>query len=466
MIDSNYSLYEALSLINCHKNKSRTLKNYYLRNINNENSSEILSYLGELEYDLETLYNLISNFQQFYCNCFGNIKDSSFNFNCEIDRLNNDLNRAKNEIINLKNENNLLKKKENGNKIIFDYKNENNDRQIQNRLNKTYNGFENCKNGSNYNSCKIMFNNSNCNFYEPNNGLDKRFSGRLTYVRNSDEGNNIQRNNNISSYKMNKQPKKNFSYKNNNSKNNNINNLKKNITERNMNKDKFNLIDNINNNNLNSNNNNNDIINNRINTNENENLYNNMNNYMKNNIYLNNNLPDNINSVDNQYITDDQNNNIFERLNPIERRNFSTYNLPIPQTSIMNSKRIIPKNNYKNKSFKTKISEIPKGKDNKINRINNIISVILNDENKLNELKSIFGNNIDSQLLNGDINDDYLEKIEKFLCNMSGCKSVIPFSKRFQIQSRAKSNSNQKIKKFYNNNKNHRFIRQRLSARK
>ena len=471
MLDNNnYSLDEALDLINSHKIKSRTLKDCYLKNINKGFSSEILGYLGELEYDLETLYNLIFNFRQFYCNSIGNTYDSSCNINWEIDRLNNDLNKAKNDIINLKKENNLLKKGENGNKIIFNYKNEKNNEEIKNRLNKTYNEFENYKNGSDYNLCVY---NNNRNLYEPNNGLDKQYYGRLTYVRHSNETNNIQRDNNyinIPSYKINNKNKKKIVNKsnNNNSKNNNINNLNNinSITDQNMNKDITNLIDNINNINVNSNNNN-GIFDNKINNkNEKENLYNNMNNCTNNNIYTNNNIPDDVNFDNNKNINGDQMNNIFENINPIERKNFSSYNIPNSQSSIMSSKRIIPKYHYQNQTFNSKISKIQKGKDNKMNRINNILSVILNDENKLNEIKSIFGNNIDSQLLNGDINDEYLEKIEKYLCYMGSCKSVIPLSKRFQIQSRAKSNSFKKLKKFYNNDKNHRFMRQRLSARK
>ena len=62
-------------------------------------------------------------------------------------------------------------------------------------------------------------------------------------------------------------------------------------------------------------------------------------------------------------------------------------------------------------------------------------------------------------MLNGDINYEYLEKIENILYNTGRSESIIPLSKRFQIQTRAKSNS---VRKAKNNLNNNRFIRQKL----
>ena len=59
--------------------------------------------------------------------------------------------------------------------------------------------------------------------------------------------------------------------------------------------------------------------------------------------------------------------------------------------------------------------------------------IINNDNNKLNELKIIFGNSIEGQIYNGDLNDDFLNKIENVLYYMENSDSIIPFSKRFQI---------------------------------
>lgn len=132
----------------------------------------------------------------------------------------------------------------------------------------------------------------------------------------------------------------------------------------------------------------------------------------------------------------------------------------------MNSKRMPKLLNQNN--FKKIISEIPKDKDNKINRINNILSLISSDEKKLNELKLTFGNNIEIQLMNGDINDEYLNQIENFLYNMNRSGPIIPLSKRFQIHNRARSNSSSKAKKRIknNDNKNIRMIRQKLREKR
>ena len=128
----------------------------------------------------------------------------------------------------------------------------------------------------------------------------------------------------------------------------------------------------------------------------------------------------------------------------------------------MNSKRMPKFLNQSN--FNRIISEIPKDKDNKVNRINNILSLLSNDEKKLNELKLTYGNNIEIQLINGDINDEYLNQIENFLYNMNRSGPIIPLSKRFQIHNRARSNSSSKTKKRIkkNDNKNGRMIRLKL----
>ena len=78
----------------------------------------------------------------------------------------------------------------------------------------------------------------------------------------------------------------------------------------------------------------------------------------------------------------------------------------------------------------------------------------------------MFGNNIEAQILNGDLSDAYLNKIENILYYMEKTKSIIPLSKRFQIQ----SNSSKK-KKIINNEENNinsnniktaRFVRKKL----
>ena len=170
------------------------------------------------------------------------------------------------------------------------------------------------------------------------------------------------------------------------------------------------------------------------------------------NLDFNQNLNYKINSSNNSV------NYLIENKYPKEEMNYNNFNIQNSTSAVMKSKRI-PKYRYKDKNFSVKLSDIPREKNNKINRINNILFILSNDENKANELKSIFGNNIQAQLINGDINSDYLEKIENILCYMKVNKSIIPTSKRFQIQNRAKSNSVRKNNDTLNNN---RFIRQKL----
>jgi len=116
-----------------------------------------------------------------------------------------------------------------------------------------------------------------------------------------------------------------------------------------------------------------------------------------------------------------------------------------------------------NHNLKRRFDEISKDSfDLRKKRINNIIETILGNKEKLNELKLMFGNNIEAQILNGDLNDAYLNKIENLLYYMEKSKSIIPLSKRFQIQ-----NNSSKKKKVLNveenNNKAGRFLRKRLA---
>ena len=447
---------EVLKIINAHKIKSNSLKNYFLRNINNnETASQILGYLNELEYDLENLNNLIRNFQLNYSNN-----------NNEINRLNKELNKTRTEINKLKDGNDSIKNKENGNIRINNKGN--------NSLNKTYHEFNDSRKCENNLCSAVCAYKKNVNNF--NSGFDNKIYGRLTYTRSSNESNNFQINknsmNNVSnvSYfnKKNNKIKKSLINNNNMNINNNVN-FDNNIKNNTRNDDIIHLIDNINGKNYTSNFNTlekEEINKNPINNYNKEKINKNMNNYSNNNISLNNNLNNNFDNYNNMKSNNFDNynnncNNLLCNINPIERKNYSSYNLSYTPNIIMNSKRMIPKYNSQNKSFNKKLSEIRKENDDKISRINNILSVISNDENKLNELKSIFGNNIEAQLLNGDINYEYLDKIENYLF-MGRNRSIIPFSQRFQIQSRVKSNSIKKSKKNFNNNINNRLLRKKI----
>ena len=441
------SIEKALKIINSHTAKSILLKNYFLRNMNkNEVQSQILGYLDELEYDLRILTNLIEQFQLSYCNIIQNTNNLSikeYNLINEINRLNLQLNNSNEEIINLQHEINCLKNNEYG-KVSFSekIKKSSPENKNKNELNITYNEMNKYNNYSNFNSGKI-FNND---IEQQKNGLDYKNYGRLTYIRTSNEEKNIKNNKilNKNKNKYNNNIKNKFNEKINKNFNKSVNNSEKNIIPYDM----LNLYDNNNINNKNFNNysirntiNNKDIIKN-INPKEDIAL----------NLDFNQNLNYKINSSNNSV------NYLIENKYPKEEMNYNNFNIQNSTSAVMKSKRI-PKYRYKDKNFSVKLSDIPREKNNKINRINNILFILSNDENKANELKSIFGNNIQAQLINGDINSDYLEKIENILCYMKVNKSIIPTSKRFQIQNRAKSNSVRKNNDTLNNN---RFIRQKL----
>ena len=95
------------------------------------------------------------------------------------------------------------------------------------------------------------------------------------------------------------------------------------------------------------------------------------------------------------------------------------------------------------------------------NRLNNIMEKISSDKNKLNELKIMLGDNIEAQIYNGDLSDIYLNKIEDILYYMESNKSIIPLSKRFQIQ----NNNSSKKKSVINDNyiDNRRIVRKKLN---
>jgi hypothetical protein len=253
-------------------------------------------------------------------------------------------------------------------------------------------------------------------------------------------------------------------YRHNDKDTNNLNrDMKKNSCKNNICRIKNNDINNFNN--IDENNINNPInrdINNNINTennlcNNNNNIINNMNNDINNLIkpYYSN-FDNNINDENNTDFNflNNNDNNYFDNMNKIVRKNYSSYDAPRRTNIIMNSKRMSKYLNPNKNNFNKIISEIQKDKKDKKNRINNILGAISGNENKLFALKKEFGNNIEYQLLNGDINDIYLDKIEKFLITMDRRGPLVPLSKRYQIEHRARSNSAFRRKRNIKNNDN------------
>jgi hypothetical protein len=447
MNGENYPLEQAIEIINCNQMKCNSLKNCYLGNIiNTQIGEKILNYLNELECDLNILCNLISNFQF----CFHqNLKQPEYTYNNECITLDD----ANNEIFNFKNGNALKQ-------VMNNKKNKANGKNSRKKVNKTFNIFKKDTNDKRYNTI-----NGYGNLWEnSHNNCDLKSYGRLTYCRSSNENKTINNYSNIPNIKkniINNKNVKTFMNRHNDKDTNNLNrDMKKNSCKNNICRIKNNDINNFNNidenyiknlikndRNININSENNLCNNNNLSINMNDDINNLKNPYYSN---LDNNINDE-NNTDLNFLNNNEN-NYFDNMNKIVRKNYSSYEAPRRTNIIMNSKRMSKYLNPNN--FNKIISEIQKDKKDKKNRINNILGAISGNENKLFALKKEFGNNIEYQLLNGDINDIYLEKIENFLINMDRRGPLVPLSKRYQIEHRARSNSAFRRKRNIKNNDN------------
>lgn len=148
--------------------------------------------------------------------------------------------------------------------------------------------------------------------------------------------------------------------------------------------------------------------------------------------------------------------------NPLLGTNNSFNNFPRKESAIILSKRM--QNYIHNQNLKKRFEEISKDNtDMRQNRINNIIEIITDNRDKLKELKLIFGNNIEAQILNGDLNDTYLNKIENVLYYLEKSKSIIPLSKRFQIQNHSSKKKNKIADSEEYNIKSERLTRKKIN---
>ena len=180
MYNQNDFLDKSLEIINNNRIKSNSLKNHFLKNIlNDEYVSQFVGYLSELEYDLETLNNYISDFQLLNDNMIQNLHESNIKINKyqnEICRLKQALDLANDEIHRLRNQNvynysNTRNKEFNiRNKFIMDNTEE--EKNVDN--NNKFNYFRNYLNSTHYNTFRK----------EPND-----IYGRLTYNRNFSNNN-------------------------------------------------------------------------------------------------------------------------------------------------------------------------------------------------------------------------------------------------------------------------------------
>ena len=506
MYTANQFLDKSLQIISKNIIKSNSIKNYFLKNImNNEYVSQFLGYLSELEYDLETLNNYISDFQLVNNNMIQNLEESSIkrkNDQNEINRLKRALNKANDEIHNLKDQNNYIQRinRENNNRknLII-----NEDEKNVDDNESKFNYFRNYLNSTPYQTFGKTSKNNRQNLkYD----IDNDICGRYTYYRKENEDNKLndkdntnQKNLNIRSYNKNcNKINNNDIYKNNvPRKSQSLNKTRKIIKNDNNNnfietpKKEINKIKNktFNNKNIPKNfdgfRNRNDLTS-RFHNNEDIKEYMNERHLNNTNIMKNYNSQPNLNCIDNSIKNRSQslsgkiithNNTMISPINqinqinyetadnPMIKNNYSTYDFPREESALILSKRM--QNYIHNQNLKKRFDEISKNSlDVRQNRINDIIRIISENKDKLNELKFMFGNNIEAQILNGDLSDDYLNKIENILYYMEKTKSIIPLSKRFQIQ----SNSSKK-KKIINNEENNinsnniktaRFVRKKL----
>ena len=505
MYSANDFLGKSLEIIKNNRIKSNSLKNYFLKNIKtNENISQFLGFLSELEYDLETLNNYISDFQLLNNNMMINLEESSIkerNYQSEIAKLKEALTRANDEIYKFRNKNNFINRitKENNNnknKIFTDE----NDKNLEESDSK-FNYYRNYLNSMPLNTFRKTSKNNFQNLLGDTNNYSNR---RFTYYRKENEKlnevdnnkNKNKKNTNIKSSSKNNHKININKYKNSNiRKSQSLNNTKKIIRNENNNSNgneinkiknksfnnktfsnKFDQFKNTSHSNkINSvtikSQNNEDIkeyLSERTlnNTNHNVSTHNSLLNFDYSNNFNKNNIRGKImkNNNDNNNINSQINNNVANKINYDHYsypETYSSCNYQGKESAVVLSKRM--QNYMHNQNLKRRFDEISKDNFNlRQKRLRNIIDIILGNKDKLNELKLMFGNNIEAQILNGDLNDAYLNKIENILYYMEKNKSIIPLSKRFQIQ----NNSSKKKKVLIddeNNNKTGRFLRKRLA---
>ncbi len=413
-------LKEALHLIDVNRYKTNSIKEHLQcpYSYPEDYTPQLIRYLTNLVYDLNTIYSILSNFVINYNKLLKEINDSNL-AESEINRLNYQLDKAANDLRNMDNDNDSEKK----NNIIK-----------HTRRNNTVGG------GDFPDYLKYSFNNKNKfgnNFY-PSYGNLSCFSNCCCKNNDKDRDINSIRDNpctNGCCDYPNQYNRNNYNnHKNNNKKENNKSNT--NPRDVNTNNNKGSTNKNINSPDFNDNDDDNNYFNNGR-------------------------------EITNHFDKDNKDNN-----NKNNRNNNHSSISPLPQekTSIKkNSKRyptiinqtepdqpLLNDNQIKenNKTIKLVNNHLinNESNDNENNFVNSIlnrnkkiqeiISELGKDKNKEKEIKQIFGDNIEEQLINGDVSDENLEKIQNIIKCTKKNISIIPMSKRFQIQSRMNSNNN------------------------
>ena len=164
-----------------------------------------------------------------------------------------------------------------------------------------------------------------------------------------------------------------------------------------------------------------------------------------------NNLNDskkNLENNNNDYLSKSFN-NLGYRFNEINNNNFDKNNqnfMVTPQFGGING-------------YKAKINN----SNDKAKRIQKIIDVAFSDPNILDELKKQFGNDIGKKLLNGDISDDLLEKMENVLDKLNKLYPYRGDQKKLSEDKKIKYN-NIKCRKF-NQPRDKRLLREMIKSK-
>ena len=526
----NNSIFEeAIKIIFVNKSKANSLRLSLIQNSINDNELilKVRQYLGEFEYDLNILYDIIINSKELIIN-HNNLNNSINNEEEKNNFSYNTNTKLNNEKLNLKKSNSFKSfrrhKKNfylNNLEDFLDNSGDNNKKE-----NKTYSLTINICDGRHYdsnqkkekkkiinksNSCKAFIrknkfkkfgflnNNKNKNITNSYRFDDMKYRNYLNniYLNDLDVEDNIY--NNLRKYKNNKDNNKHYTYMTDYSshKNSYRNNLKHkhNLLNLNIEKNK-NSLKNLNNiydhfNALLNNNkrpeenlsqNKNENIENKINnilSLENPNHYsnlsnncvpmldfekihnNNRNSIFDNNYYDNKNLNSDKNKADTiNYYGEEYNgsNNRRSNLqyNLSKNNNRITYVL---NYDVSEKNKHLNDNNlnrhesmsnlYENNNTNNNEEILDENKKNEM--IQNIISIILQDTNKLNHLQKYFGDDIGEKLLQKDINQVTLFKIVEILKNYQNNTKNNKNEKNLFRGSR-KNYSNSKLIRKINNN--------------
>ena len=374
---------EAFNIISTNKSKSNSLRQSLLQNLsyNEESNSNIIGFLGELEYDLNSLYDILKDLRFSFHDLHNNLIKSD---SCANECINEEK-KTIGKTYSISTEKFGQNSQNNFSKINNYYINS----PINKELNKSMQRSTSCK--------SYILNNE-----ENNHGKPNLIKNKLIY-RNNDFG-----------LSKGKSPKLNFDYDayftdytlnktGKNSVNSYFDFLNKNIDkyekspEMNKRRDN-NKNENIENKELN---NFNDINNNSINIKNNNNIFTFSEQKNKNN----QDIDDNIMNVENKNNNINKNNNL-ESSEPNEQ-DINAMNEYILDNNI-------PRTYEYHKKTKEE-EELEELENQKKEIIKTIISEIFQDTNKLNLLKKKLGEDIGEKLLSGNINEKELYKVVKIL---------------------------------------------------